>query len=102
MTMMVPLADPDSEEHTLRLLRFLGSAAIASVQITAPNYVTTRDTLRALVLLPGVALTDGLGGEEEVAWGERVGGGTVGGHGEQSGGREGGGRGMWCKVERRV
>ena len=49
------------------------------------------NTLRALVLLTGVALTDGLGGEEEVAWGERVGGGTVGGHGEQSGGREGGG-----------
>ena len=52
------------------------------------------NTLRALVLLTGVALTDGLGGEEEVAWGERVGGGTVGGHGEQSGGREGGGRGI--------
>ena len=40
--------------------------------------------------LTRVSLTDRLGGEEEVAWGERVGGGTVGGHGEQSGGREGG------------
>ncbi|KZV97093.1 hypothetical protein EXIGLDRAFT_747246 [Exidia glandulosa HHB12029] len=38
-----------SEQQALRLLEFVGSGTIASIQITAPNYVTTHETLRELV-----------------------------------------------------
>lgn len=38
-----------SEQHTLKLLEFLGSPAVASIQLTAPNYVSTQATVRALV-----------------------------------------------------
>lgn len=38
-----------SEQHTLRLLEFIGSANIPWVQVMAPNYVATHETLHSLV-----------------------------------------------------